>query len=396
MARPLRILFVHDHLFLGGAAKAALRMRRICSELGHETLSVHGDEDSLPGLPSVALHGKGNRMQRLFEAGLPSSCREKLRRIRGGNAFGAFLKKTPFDLIWFQNIAGAKKWGWSEAWVAKALHHARVAITLHDMHYLGMGSSYVWERPVHPSLFAGMTGAEARALEQAGRLSLNACSSWLARLCKNLYGLPCGQLLVPLWPEDFGPEFRDRTGSGIIRYLVAAENLGDTRKNILPTLKCLRENGILERTRSEVRCLGRNLPQEFRVPQIVDLGHMEHPSRYRSLYGEVDFLFHPSLLDNFPLVIQESLAQGRPVVALERGGVGEMIRSGTTGYLYQETAAGVLESIFSTLSRQTAEEYQEMSRTCREYAVRNYSVSAAAAGYQSFLESFPADRSFTG
>lgn len=383
--KKMRILFVHDHLFLGGAAKAALRMRRMCSDLGHETLSLHGDEASLPGLSAMTVHGKGSRAKRFWEAFLPSKLRTRCRQERATKAFETFLKKKCFDLVWFQNIEGAKKWGWSESWLAVALAHGKAALTLHDMYYLGSGGSYFWDRPLKPTRLAGMEGRHVRELIRAGRLRLNACSSWLGVLCEELYGAPCDKLMVPLWPEDFGTHPRNRAGSAITRYLVAADNLQDPRKNILPTLRCLLQSGILERTRSVIHCLGRNLPDDFRAPHIVFLGHLENSAQYRALYNEVDFLLHPSLLDNFPLVIQESLAQGCPVVALNRGGVGEMIRTGKTGLLYQATDQETLEEIFQKCSRQDPEEYRVWSEECRNFAREKFSAVSVTADYQAFL-----------
>lgn len=383
----MRILFVHDHLFLGGAAKAALRMRRMCSELGHETLSVHGDEGCLPGLASVALHGKGSRGNRFWQACLPSGLRTRYRQSRAAKAFEAFLKKKSFDLVWFQNIEGAKKWGWSESWIGMALAHGKVALTLHDMNYLGLGGSYVWDRPLQPTSFAGMEGHHVRELMRAGRLTINACSSWLGALCKNLYQVPCGKLMVPLWPEDFGAGPRERTGPEVTRYLVAADNLRDPRKNIPSTLRCLLENRTLVKTRSIIHCLGRNLPDDLRAPEILFHGHLEDPARYRALYDQVDFLLHPSLLDNFPLVIQESLAQGRPVVALNRGGVGEMIQTGKTGLLYKATAHEPLEETFKVCSQLTSERYRAWSKQCRDISMEKYSASSATADYRTFLAS---------
>lgn len=266
-----------------------------------------------------------------------------------------------------------------------AMAHAKVALTLHDMNYLGLGSSYVWDRPLQPTSFAGLGGHHVRELMRAGRLTIHACSSWLGALCESLYQVPCGKLMVPLWPEDFSTGPRERTGSEVTRFLVAADNLRDPRKNILPTLRCLLENRTLAKTRAIVHCLGRNPPDDLRAPEILFHGHLEDPARYRALYDQVDFFLHPSLLDNFPLVIQESLAQGRPVVAMNRGGVGEMIQPGKTGWLYAETAREPLEETFQTCSQLTSEGYRAWSGQCRDFAMQKYSAPSAAADYRVLL-----------
>lgn len=382
----MKILFVHDHLFLGGAAKAALRMRRLCESLGHETLSLHGDEASLSGTPSLSLHGKPMGLWKLWEKLAGSGARGRLRQARAGKKFRQMLEGGGFDGVWFQNIAGAAKWGWSDAWVKAALQHGKVMITLHDMHYLGAGHPYVWDRPVEPSYFAGLPPSRAREWVQRGRLRLNACSLWLGRLCGDLYGLPCGQLPVPLGADDFHPGVRSRCSPAGTEILVAAEHLGDPRKNILPTLEVLLQHGLLERGNARVLCLGRNLPERFRHPRIVALGHAEDSQKYRAVYDQVDFLLHPSLADNFPLLIQESLAQGRPVVALDRGGVGEMVISGQTGYLLSDLTPSGLGQVLLRWMRMDKNAYRELSGRCLAFAKQQFVPTVVADQYREALQ----------
>jgi hypothetical protein len=152
----LRILFVHDHLFLGGAAKAALRMRSAYRDLGHETLSIHGDKAQLPEQASKIINGKAGLWDRLLEIPIGKARQNQRRQVQAKNRLEQFLKRNPQDLIWFQNIAGAEKWGWSLDWIREAVNHAPVIITMHDMFYLGVKESYVWDRPVEPTRFAGL------------------------------------------------------------------------------------------------------------------------------------------------------------------------------------------------------------------------------------------------
>lgn len=382
----MKILFIHDHLFLGGAAKAALRMRRLCEALGHETLSLHGDEATLSGTASLSLHGKPRGLGKLWEKLAGSGARARLRQARAEKKFREILERGGFDGVWFQNIAGAAKWGWSDAWVEAALQCSKVMITLHDMHYLGVGQPYVWDQPVEPSLFAGLAPSRVQDWVRQGRLRLNACSLWLGRLCGELYGLPCGQLPVPLREDDFHPGARTRSSPAGTEILVAAEHLGDPRKNILPTLEVLLHHGLLERSNARVLCLGRNLPERFRHPRIVALGHAEDSPKYRAVYDQVDFLLHPSLADNFPLLIQESLAQGRPVVALDRGGVGELVISGQTGNLLPGLTPSDLGQVLLQWMRMDENAYRELSGRCLGFAKKQFFSNEVAGRYREALE----------
>jgi len=383
--KKLRILFLHDHLFLGGAAKAALRMRSICRDLGHETLSIHGDRVQLHEQASRIINGKAGLWDRLWEIPIGKARQNQRRQVLAKNRLGQFLQRNPQDLIWFQNIAGAEKWGWSFDWVREAVNHAPVIITMHDMFYLGVKESYVWDRPAESNRFAGLELKELRDLIQAKRLFVNAPSDWLRELAKSLYGIDAGKLLVPLLAEQFAKMPKTKISKEPTTYLVGADNLADERKNILPALRLIHESGLLQKTNSQVLCLGRNLPGDLCSDRIISLGHVENPEAYRKLFDRVHFLFHPSLIDNFPLIIQDSLALGCPVVALDRGGVDESVRNGITGSLLPEMTREILEKVFVENAKMSPGSYGRLSQSCLDFAQTNYSEESLKPVYANYL-----------
>ncbi|NBT48568.1 MAG: glycosyltransferase [Actinobacteria bacterium] len=349
------ILFVQDHLILGGAAKAALRMRSVCQDLGHETLSIHGDKAELNQWPSYTIHGKSGLVGKLWERLFGEVPGDQLRKVRAITGLRQFLQRNPQDLIWFQNIAGAEKWGWSCNWIREAVNHAPVIITMHDMFYLGVKESYVWDQPVEPTKFAGLEMKELKDLIQAKKLFVNAPSDWLRELAMSLYGIDAGKMLVPLLPEQ------------------------------LPALRLIHGSGLLQKTNSQVLCLGRNLPGDLCSDRIISLGHVENPEAYRKLFDRVHFLFHPSLIDNFPLIIQDSLALGCPVVALDRGGVDESVRNGITGSLLPEMTRETLEKVFVENAKMSPESYGRLSQSCLDFAQTNYSEESLKPVYANYL-----------
>jgi glycosyltransferase involved in cell wall biosynthesis len=379
------ILFVQDHLYLGGAAKAALRMRSICQDLGHETLSVHGDRSVLPERPTQIINGKPELWDRILEVLFGKARQNQHRQVRAKNRLRQFLKRNPQDLIWFQNIAGAEKWGWSCNWIREAVSHAPVIITMHDMFYLGVKESYVWDRPIEPTRFAGLEPKELKDLIRAKRLFVNAPSDWLRELAKSLYGIDAGKILVPLLSEQFAQNPKTKETKEPTTYLVGADNLADERKNIIPALRLIHESGLLEKTNSKVLCLGRNLPAGLCSDRIISLGHVENPKDYRKLFDRVHYLFHPSLIDNFPLIIQDSLALGCPVVALDRGGVAESVRDGITGSLLPEMTRETLGKVFVGNAKMTPESYNQLSQSCLSFAHANYSEKSLKPVYANYL-----------
>jgi hypothetical protein len=379
------ILFVQDHLILGGAAKAALRMRSVCQDLGHETLSIHGDKAELNQWPSYTIHGKSGLVGKLWERLFGEVPGDQLRKVRAITGLRQFLQRNPQDLIWFQNIAGAEKWGWSCNWIREAVNHAPVIITMHDMFYLGVKESYVWDQPVEPTKFAGLEMKELKDLIQAKKLFVNAPSDWLRELAMSLYGIDAGKMLVPLLPEQFAQTLKTKEMKEPTTYLVGADNLADERKNILPALRLIHGSGLLQKTNSQVLCLGRNLPGDLCSDRIISLGHVENPEAYRKLFDRVHFLFHPSLIDNFPLIIQDSLALGCPVVALDRGGVDESVRNGITGSLLPEMTRETLEKVFVENAKMSPESYGRLSQSCLDFAQTNYSEESLKPVYANYL-----------
>jgi len=380
-----RILFLHDHLFLGGAAKAALRMRKLCGDLGHETLSIHGDKAGMEQNPGHTIHGKTDFFDKLREMPFGKVRRIQRRQDQAITRLRQFLKRNPQDLIWFQNIAGAEKWGWSCNWIREAAKYAPVTITMHDMFYLGVKESYVWDQPVEPTRFTGLEPNELQDYIRAKRLFVNAPSDWLRELAKSLYGIDAGKLLVPLLPEQFAQTLKTKEMKEPTTYLVGADNLADERKNILPALRLIHGSGLLQKTNSQVLCLGRNLPGDLCSDRIISLGHVENPEAYRKLFDRVHFLFHPSLIDNFPLIIQDSLALGCPVVALDRGGVDESVRNGITGSLLPEMTRETLEKVFVENAKMSPESYGRLSQSCLDFAQTNYSEESLKTVYANYL-----------
>ena len=94
---------------------------------------------------------------------------------------------------------------------------------------------------------------------------------------------------------------------------------------------------------------------------------------------------HPSLIDNFPLIIQDSLALGCPVVALDRGGVAESVRNGITGSLLPEMTRETLEKVFVENAKVSPDSYGLLSQSCLNFAHTNYSEESLKAGYANYL-----------
>jgi len=81
--------------------------------------------------------------------------------------------------------------------------------------------------------------------------------------------------------------------------------------------------------------LGEGTPRLPALPgwQVTRIGYTGDEARLASVFAAADVMAAPSLADNFPNTVLESLACGTPVLAFDVGGVGEVVRHMETGYL---------------------------------------------------------------
>ena len=85
----------------------------------------------------------------------------------------------------------------------------------------------------------------------------------------------------------------------------------------------------------------------------------------------------------FGLVLLEAMASGLPVVAVDEGGVAEIVRDGVTGYLVRRDEAAFAWRVDELLSNDRRR--QAMGHAARDLAQENWTWDAAAARIESYL-----------
>ncbi len=115
--------------------------------------------------------------------------------------------------------------------------------------------------------------------------------------------------------------------------LVAAHYLADPRKGVAFALAAIQAVKDLEPL---VIFVG-NPPSdlEVRMPGICFwlAGFVSDKRKLGSIYSASDVFLFPSLEDNLPIMVQEAMAAGTPVVGFAVGGVPEMVEDRRTGWL---------------------------------------------------------------
>jgi glycosyltransferase involved in cell wall biosynthesis len=110
------------------------------------------------------------------------------------------------------------------------------------------------------------------------------------------------------------------------------------------------------------------------------MGRLHDEVALALLYSAADFFVLPSIQENLPNTVMESLACGTPVVAFNVGGVPDMVEHKKTGYLAKpfdtEDLARGIDWILEESGRT-----ENLGRAAREKAVKEYSLELQAERY---------------
>ena len=152
-------------------------------------------------------------------------------------------------------------------------------------------------------------------------------------------------------------------------YLASA--LGRLGEDVSPWILAVGGRGVL-----------RGIPARFPVKEV---GYVESPEFMNLCYASADLYVLPTLADNLPLTLLESLAAGTPAVAFDIGGVPDVIRHEETGYLARyRDPEDLARGIHSVLAGEAMR--LQMRRRCREVAVREYASEVQVNRYLEVFE----------
>ena len=111
--------------------------------------------------------------------------------------------------------------------------------------------------------------------------------------------------------------------------------------------------------------------------QIVS--NLENENAESILYNVSDALLYPYLEDSAPKEIAESLACGTPVIAFNGGGIGEMIKHETTGWLAKAKDVKDLCLGINWLISSCTNNF--VRTQCRNFAIENFDEIKQAQKY---------------
>jgi glycosyltransferase involved in cell wall biosynthesis len=226
---------------------------------------------------------------------------------------------------------------------------------------------------------------------QRANLTIVAPSRWLATVVREsrlfrsfaVHHIPYGidvEVYQPLDPEECRAVLNIPQGKKVL--LFVATHLQEWRKGgdlLFAALQQLPESLKAETVLLMLGDGDCTIAQQAGIP-VISLGYVRDDARKAIAYSAADLFVFPTRADNLPLVLQESMACGTPMVACDVGGVSDLVRPGVTGYLAKpEDVNNLTQGIVMLLEDE--ELRQSMRQQCRAIAHSEYRLELQAHRY---------------
>ncbi len=240
--------------------------------------------------------------------------------------------------------------------------------TLHDMNPFSGGEHYLekylgideYGKPLRrviskeeQSVANKNVALKKQAMSAVDNLTIVAPSKWLAeeaRKSEVFKGKPILCIPYGLDPEIFTSRDQDYSkdllniprGKKVI--LFVADSINKNRKGFIYLLEAFKQ---LELEDVTLCTIGSNDGLEINK-QVLKLGDINDEKLMSYAYSAADVFVIPSIMDNLPNTVLESLMCGTPVIGFPVGGIPDMIQDGVNGLLTNEIS---VTSLFETLTR---------------------------------------------
>ena len=164
--------------------------------------------------------------------------------------------------------------------------------------------------------------------------------------------------------------------------MFGADNVNDFRKGGDLLIEALLKLPSSLRQETVLLTLGNGGENIANIVEIetINLGYVSSDRLKSIAYSAADLFIFPTRADNLPLVLQESMACGTPMVSFKIGGVPDLVRHNITGYLAtpedsQDFSQGIIQLLEDSKLR------EKMAQNCRAIAVKEYSTELQIQKY---------------
>jgi glycosyltransferase involved in cell wall biosynthesis len=406
----------------GGAAIAASRLNKALKKVGLQSFMIvqekKGDDISVNSISDNWFQNKLSRIRFALDR-LQFTFYEKSKKVR----FAFSQANIGIDLIENRGIKTADiihlhwvNFGFLSLKSIQRLISTNKPIvwTLHDMwaftggcHYSGECENYL-NQCGNCTVFLkdpSTNDLSNKVWNQKNDILLNAnitfvtCSGWLLNIAKKSSLIKNKNIITipnPIDIEAFKPIDKllsnEKLGLKITKkyILFGAIKINDERKGyeyFNKALMILKEKYCEISESIELLVFGKATASDFNnLPYKVNLlGQIADQNQIITIYNAATIFVVPSLEDNLPNTIMESMACGTPVVGFETGGIPEMIDHQKTGYLAKyKSAEDLANGIYWTLFDA---DYPLLCNNSRKHAIEKYSFEKVANQYKSLYES---------
>lgn len=376
----------------GGAAAACFRLHRALLKAGVDSrvLTLRGPANDDPRIQSVEA-----------TMGLRFRLPDFLNRFRNrlpllGKPYHFF--SSPYSFFHPENHPWVQEADIVNLhWVAKFIDYrsffkrnGRYVWTLHDYQPFSGGFHYPggMDSRAYAGLIAHNESIKSKAL-QGMKLQPVAPSAWLADIaarsavfqpfgCRHIPNCLDTALFAPAdrralrralgWPED----------RKVLLFL--AENLNETRKGFHLLTEALRSMSL---DQVLLVAVGRS-PEGLEGIPFIHVPFTSKEAELARVYAAADLYVTPSLEDNLPNTVLESLACGTPVTAFQTGGIPEMVQHGVNGWICDAADASALRKGLEHMLFQA--DLASMSAAAVETLRSHFSEQAVAAQYISLYQ----------
>jgi glycosyltransferase involved in cell wall biosynthesis len=415
-ANPVRVVHIAASDGEGGAARAAYRLHHGLQAAGQDSQMFVGKKISDD--PAVKqCRPPSNSMARLLSLAKRTRIARALNQARGSSLAAATMfsddrsgypsdtwnQCPPADVLNLHWVPGFLDYS---SFFPKLPNKTRLVWTLHDMnpftggcHYDDGCAKFTTECGACPQLGSRnktdlsrqIWRRKQKALSHLRREQLHVVtpSRWLGEESKrsSLFSR-FGHSVIPngLNTETFQPRDRRlmRDALGIPQQakviLFSAHTVADPRKGFDSLERSLA--GAASGSQLFLVSLGAggglsqtSIPHRHVNPILDD-------DLLSCMYSAADIFVAPSLQDNLPNTVVESIACGTPVVAFAAGGIPDVVRNGDTGFVVPVADSAALQQAIVGLLANDALR-AEISAKCRKIAVQEYDLKLQAQRYLS-------------
>lgn len=322
--------------------------------------------------------------------------------------FGNHPQYAAADIVNFHNLHGGY---FNYLALPKLSRHQPVVLTLHDMwpftgHCI---YSYDCERwkigcgrcpypKTYPEIHRDATQMELRLKKwawQKSNMTVIAISRWMERMLREsilkdhpIHYIPNGVDLDVFRPLDRS-QCRQLLGlpPDLNLVLFAAADIRDRRKGVDLLIQALAGLSPKLKSRTALVIMGKasDLDLSGIGMETYPLGYIQDDRLKAQVFSAADVFAFPTRADNLPLVLQESMACGTPLVSFDIGGVPDLVRPEVTGLLATAEDARqfgqLIEKILNDSALQT-----RLSHSCQLIAEREYSLTLQAQRYEKLFQ----------